>query len=52
MRGKTAWIASATAAGALLLAGVAAAAFPGAGHSPARAQLAAYGASAPSSCPG
>jgi len=48
MRGKTAWIASATAAGALLLAGVAAAAFPGAGHSRARAQLAAYSASAPS----
>jgi len=48
MRGKTAWIASATAAGGLLLAGVTAAAFPGAGHSPSRVQLAAYSASAPS----
>jgi len=48
MRGKTAWIAAATTAGGLLLAGVTATAAPGAGHSPARAQLAAYSASAPS----
>jgi peptidoglycan hydrolase-like protein with peptidoglycan-binding domain len=48
MKGKTAWMTSATAAGGLLLAGVTAAAFPAASHSPSRAQLAAYSASAPS----